>query len=84
MKSMATLTIDEKKIVGKLANEVKGRIEAAVAERRTYLEQEEVNKKLQSETIDVTLPFGTSATVVLPDGSVKEITAGSHELKCTL
>ena len=46
MKSMATLTIDEKKIVGKLANEVKGRIEAAVAERRTYLEQEEVNKKL--------------------------------------
>ena len=41
-------------------------------------------KNGKSFTIDVTLPFGTSATVVLPDGSVKEITAGSHELKCTL
>lgn len=56
MKSMATLSIEDKKIIGKLANEVKARIEAAVAERRAYLEQEEVNKKLQSETIDVTLP----------------------------
>ena len=56
MKSMATLSIEDKKVIGKLANEVKARIEKAVSERRAYLEQEEVNKKLQSETIDVTLP----------------------------
>ena len=56
MKSMATLSIEDKKIIGKLANEVKVRIEAAVTARRTYLEQEEVNNRLKSETIDVTLP----------------------------
>ena len=56
MKSMATLTIEEKKIVGKLANEVKMHIEEAVQEKRNALEQAVIEAKLKSETIDVTLP----------------------------
>ena len=36
MKSMASLSIEEKKIVGKLANEVKARIEQAVQEKQRY------------------------------------------------
>ena len=56
MKSMASLSIEEKKIVGKLANEVKARIEQAVQEKRQALEEAIIEAKLKSETIDVSLP----------------------------
>lgn len=56
MKSMATLSIEEKKVIGKLANEVKAHIEQAVASKRQALEQAIINEKLKNETIDVTLP----------------------------
>ena len=56
MKSMGSLSIEEKKTLGMKANEVKKTIEEAVTLKRKELEQEEVNRKLASETIDVTLP----------------------------
>ena len=81
MKSMATLSIEDKKIIGKLANEVKVKIESAVTARRAYLEQEEVNKRLKSETIDVTLPgkefkVGTSHPLSKTIEEVEEIFMG--------
>ena len=56
MKSMGSLSIEEKKTLGMKANEVKKTIEEAVSTKRKQLEQEEVNRKLASEAIDVTLP----------------------------
>lgn len=56
MKMMATLSIEEKKVIGKLANEVKTKIESCVNTRKEQLIEAEVNHKLMSETIDVTLP----------------------------
>ena len=81
MKSMATLSIEDKKIIGKLANEVKVKIESAVTARRVYLEAEEVNKRLKSETIDVTLPgkefkVGTSHPLSKTIEEVEEIFMG--------
>ena len=38
-------------------------------------------KNGNSFAIEVTLPFGTSATVVLPDGTTREICSGSHRLE---
>ena len=81
MKSMATLSIEDKKIIGKLANEVKVKIESAVTARRAYLEAEEVNKRLKSETIDVTLPgkefkVGTSHPLSKTIEEVEEIFMG--------
>ena len=81
MKSMATLSIEDKKNIGKLANEVKVRIESAVTARRAYLEAEEVNKRLKSETIDVTLPgkefkVGTSHPLSKTIEEVEEIFMG--------
>ena len=81
MKSMATLSIEDKKIIGKLANEVKVKIESAVTQRRAYLEQEEVNNRLKNETIDVTLPgkefkVGTSHPLSKTIEEVEEIFMG--------
>ncbi len=56
MKTMASLSIEEKKVIGKLANEVKVKIEASANHRKEQLIEEEVNQKLKNETIDVTLP----------------------------
>ena len=46
----------------------------------------EVNwkKNAGSFTMDVTVPAGTSATVTLPDGTVKEVCSGKHQLNCKL
>ena len=38
-------------------------------------------KKESSFTIDIALPFGTSATVVLPNGTIREISSGTHQLE---
>ena len=32
----------------------------------------------------VTVPFGTAATVTLPDGTIKEISSGRNKLQCIL
>lgn len=56
MKQMAGLSIDDKKVLGKHANEVKSQIEAAIQTKRQEIQTAEVNKKLASETIDITLP----------------------------
>ena len=56
MSKMRELSIEEKKEVGMKANEFKAAIEEAVVKKLEDLNNEEINKKLQSEAIDVTLP----------------------------
>ena len=56
MSKMREFTPEEKKEVGMKVNEFKVAIEEAVAARLNQINEEEVNKKLQSEAIDVTLP----------------------------
>src|SRR5699024_684802 len=47
---------EERPIVGELANQVRQSITAAIDEKRDILESIELEKKLQHESIDVTLP----------------------------
>lgn len=59
MKKMASLSIEEKKEVGALANQVKAKIEEAINQVRVAMEEREIERKLESEKIDITLPGKT-------------------------
>lgn len=56
LKGMKDLAPEERPIVGKLANDVRDAIQAKISERKALLHQEALNKQLEEETIDVTLP----------------------------
>jgi phenylalanyl-tRNA synthetase alpha chain len=56
LKALAALSVDEKKSRGALINAAKQQIEAALNARRDALAQAELDKQLQTEALDVTLP----------------------------
>ncbi len=56
MKELGTLSIEEKKTFGAAVNTVKNEITAAIEAKKVALEDAELNAKLQSESVDVTLP----------------------------
>ncbi len=56
MKGMKDLSIDDKKIVGQLSNEIKEFLEELFDDVKNRVEEEIINKKIISETLDVTLP----------------------------
>jgi len=61
MKGMAALSVDEKKTRGAAINQAKQAIEAALAARRQALADAELNRQLQAEALDVTLPGASAA-----------------------
>ncbi|MDW6052815.1 phenylalanine--tRNA ligase subunit alpha [Bacillus paralicheniformis] len=56
LRGMGKLSAEERPKMGALANEVREKIAAAIAEKNARLEEEEVKRKLKEQTIDVTLP----------------------------
>lgn len=58
-KDMASLSVEEKKELGKKVNEIKNYVEEEINNKYNSLNEEVLNKKLESERIDITLP-GTS------------------------
>ena len=56
MKGMGQLTAEERPIVGALANEVKVRLESLFSNRQEELRLEDLDRRLLTEQIDVTLP----------------------------
>ena len=56
MKGMGQLSADERPQIGVLANQVKVRLEALFSSRLEELRQQDLEKKLQNERIDVSLP----------------------------
>lgn len=56
MKAMATLPKEEKPLFGKLVNEVKDTLEVAYAKAEEDLKQKEIEQKMQSEYLDLSLP----------------------------
>ena len=53
---LSTMSIEEKKEFGKLINDFKGEINNLFDTKFNKLKEEELNKKLESEKIDITLP----------------------------
>lgn len=56
LKQMGTLAPEDRPVVGALANDVRQRIEEMLANRLVEIEAMEMEKRLQEEDIDVTLP----------------------------
>lgn len=56
MKSMASLPKEEKPLFGKKVNEVKSALEEAYSQSENTLRQKEIEERLASEQLDLTLP----------------------------
>lgn len=56
MKQLASLSVEEKKKQGAVINQAKQAIEAALNAKRQFLADAELEKQLQAEALDVTLP----------------------------
>lgn len=54
--SLKEMSADAKKEFGKVLNELKGEATSLLEEKRTQIEERLLNKKLESERIDITLP----------------------------
>jgi len=56
LRQMGSLSPEERPIMGQLANQVRAEIEKSIDERREELSKKLLEMKLESETVDVTLP----------------------------
>ncbi|MCD8378653.1 MAG: phenylalanine--tRNA ligase subunit alpha, partial [Candidatus Gastranaerophilales bacterium] len=74
-KGLKDLSIEEKKIVGTLANEITEKLETAIKAKYSVLYRKELNAKLQKEKIDITLP-GKS----IPIGKTHPLTSTTNEI----
>ena len=56
LKSLGSLSQEERPIIGNLVNDAKKEIEELIEKKETMLKQDELNRKLEEEKIDITLP----------------------------
>ena len=56
MSNMASLSAEEKKSVGMVSNEVRSAINYALDKRLETIKREELNRRLENDKIDITLP----------------------------
>ena len=56
LRKMGGLSAEERPVMGQLANQLRGDIESAIEKRRSELAASAMEKKLESEALDVTLP----------------------------
>lgn len=75
MKALGNLDPEERKVKGQAYNELRETITAAIETRKTFLEEQEINQRLQSEYIDVTLPSRS-----LVEGKIHPFTQTAYEI----
>ncbi len=56
LKDMGKLSNEDKPIIGKLANELRDEIESTVAQKLNEIKRIRIQKKMESEYVDITLP----------------------------
>jgi len=74
-KGLKDLSPEDKRVVGSLANEITQKLEASISEKFQKFYEIELNKKLESERIDVTLPGQ-----YVPMGNVHPLTSTTNEI----
>ncbi len=75
LKSLGGMTPDERKVNGPLFNGLRDRAAAAIAARKTVLEEEALNARLAFERVDITLPARPE-----PSGSVHPVSQALDEV----
>ena len=56
LRGMKDLAPEERPIIGNLVNEVRDNLEELISKRQEEFKKEELNKRLENEKIDITLP----------------------------
>lgn len=56
LRGMGALSAEERPVIGSLVNEVRDELEALISDKENEFKTAELNKKLEKETIDITLP----------------------------
>ena len=74
-KGLKDLSVEDKKIVGYLANEITQKLESSIKDKFKLFYEKELNEKLQKEKIDVTLPGQ-----YVPRGHVHPLTSTTNEI----
>lgn len=76
MKTMGQLSPEERPKFGQTANEVRSFIENKIAERKKEILDKELEKALEKETLDVTMP-----STPCPEGSLHPLNKVTEEMK---
>ena len=74
-KKLKDLSDEDKRIIGSRANEITKQLETAISEKFQIFYEQELNKKLEKERIDITLPGQ-----YIPRGSVHPLTSTTNEI----
>jgi phenylalanyl-tRNA synthetase alpha chain len=77
LKSLGTMTPDQRRQQGPLINGLKDRVTAAIAARRQALKDTDLDRRLNTETVDVTLPVREAPAEV---GRIHPISQVTDEL----
>ncbi|GIO66987.1 phenylalanine--tRNA ligase subunit alpha [Paenibacillus sp. FSL M7-1455] len=56
LRGMGALSAEERPVIGQVANDVRGAIEAVIESKQEAFQKAETEKRLQAEKVDVTLP----------------------------
>lgn len=81
LKQMGKLSAEERPVMGQLANAVRTDIESAISKQQKTIAEAELTQKLQSETLDITLPGKQKKTgglhpLTIVENEIKEIFLG--------
>lgn len=76
MKSMKNMQPEERAAFGQVSNKVKQEITQGIETKKSELEEAELNEKLQTENIDITLP-----STALPLGSLHPLSVVKNDLE---
>lgn len=74
-KGLKDLSVEDKKVIGSLANEITQKLEGAISDKFKLFYERELNEKLQKEKLDVTLPGQ-----YIPRGHVHPLTSTTDEI----
>jgi len=76
LRGMGSLSAEERPVIGQVGNEVRGAIEAVIEEKQLAFQREETERRLQAETVDVTLPGRK-----LPNAAVHPLNKVAQEIE---